>query len=161
MDLIGKATINPILFYSGKTAGYLTWIIYALSVLKIETVSRNDFLYNNYISLLTATIGLFFVVLSLINLGPSIRLGLPSEGTVLKTKGLYNISRNPMYLGFNLLTISSMIYMLNPVIIVAGVYSIIIYHLIILGEESFLNKRFGDAYSKYKKTVPRYIWFNI
>jgi protein-S-isoprenylcysteine O-methyltransferase Ste14 len=157
MDLIGKTTINPILFYSGKIAGYLTWIVYSLSVLKINIVSRYDFSYNAYIAKFTVTVGLFFVVISLINLGRSTRLGLPSESTVLKTNGLYKISRNPMYFGFYLLTISATIYMFNLVIFVLGVYSIIIYHLIIIGEESFLDKRFGVDYSNYKKTVRRYI----
>jgi protein-S-isoprenylcysteine O-methyltransferase Ste14 len=157
MELIGKTTINPILFYSGKISGYLTWIILSLSVLKIELLSRNDFSFNNTTALLTVTVGLFFVVLSLINLGGSTRLGLPSESTVLKTNGLYKLSRNPMYFGFNLLTISAIIYMLNPVIAVMGIYSILIYHLIILGEENFLEKRFGADYLYYKKTVRRYI----
>jgi protein-S-isoprenylcysteine O-methyltransferase Ste14 len=157
MDLIGKTTINPILFYSGKIAGYLTWIVYSLSVLKINIVSRYDFSYNAYIALFTVTVGLFFFVISLINLGRSTRLGLPSESTVLKTNGLYKISRNPMYLGFNLLTISAMIYMFNLVIFVFGAYSILMYHLIIIGEERFLEKRFGVDYSNYRKTVRRYI----
>lgn len=62
-----------------------------------------------------------------------------------------------MYLGFNLLTISAMIYMLNLIIILFGVYSIVIYHFIIIGEEGFLEKRFGATYSNYKKSVRRYI----
>jgi protein-S-isoprenylcysteine O-methyltransferase Ste14 len=157
MDLIGKPTINPILFYSGKIAGYLTWIFCFLSLNDINILIRYDFSYNTYIALFTGTVGLFFFVISSINLGRSNRHGLPSENTILKTQGLYKISRNPMYLGFNLLTISAMIYMLNLIIVLLGVYSIVIYHLIIIGEEGFLEKRFGIDYSNYKKTVRRYI----
>jgi protein-S-isoprenylcysteine O-methyltransferase Ste14 len=157
MDLIGKTTINPILFYSGKVAGYLTWISYSRSIREINILIRHDFPYNAYIALFTTTVGLFFLVISFINLGRSNRHGLPSENTILKTHGLYKISRNPMYLGFNLLTISAMIYTLNLVIILLGVYSIVIYHLIIIGEEGFLDNRFGIDYSRYKKTVRRYI----
>jgi protein-S-isoprenylcysteine O-methyltransferase Ste14 len=157
MDLAGKTTINPILFYSGKIAGYLTWIFCFLYLNDINILTRYDFSYDNYIALFTATVGLFFVVISFINLGRSNRHGLPSENTILKTHGLYKISRNPMYFGFNLLTISAMIYMLNLIIVLLGVYSIVIYHLIIIGEEGFLDKRFGIDYSNYKKTVRRYI----
>jgi protein-S-isoprenylcysteine O-methyltransferase Ste14 len=157
MDLIGKPTINPILFYSGKIAGYVTWIFCFLSLNDINILIRYDFSYSTYIALFTATAGLFFFVISSINLGRSNRHGLPSENTTLKTQGLYKISRNPMYLGFNLLTISAMIYMLNLIIVLLGVYSIVIYHLIIIGEEGFLEKRFGTDYSNYKKTVRRYI----
>ena len=157
MDLIGKTTINPILFYSGKIAGYSTWIICFLSLNDINILIRYNFSYNTDVALFTRTVGLFFIVISFINLGRSIRFGLPYERTVLKTNGLYKISRNPMYLGFNLLTISAMIYMFNLVIFVFGSYSILIYHLIIIGEEGFLDKRFGVDYSNYKKTVRRYI----
>jgi protein-S-isoprenylcysteine O-methyltransferase Ste14 len=62
-----------------------------------------------------------------------------------------------MYLGFNLLTISSIIYMLNPIVSLFGIYSIIIYHFIIIGEERFLETRFGTAYLDFKKRVRRYL----
>jgi protein-S-isoprenylcysteine O-methyltransferase Ste14 len=84
-------------------------------------------------------------------------LGLPTEKTILKTNGIYRFSRNPMYFGFNLLTIASMLYWININVIILGIYSIIIYHLIILGEEKFLEERFGDEYFSYKKIVRRYI----
>jgi len=157
MELIGKTTINPIFFYSGKISGYLTWIALILLLLKINIIGKISFAYNDYISIVILIIGLIFFILGLINLGSSTRLGLPSESIVLKTSGLYKISRNPMYLGFNLLTISSMIYTLNLLIIVLGFYSIIIYHLIILGEERFLENRFGLEYTNYKKKVRRYL----
>jgi protein-S-isoprenylcysteine O-methyltransferase Ste14 len=157
MDLIGKTTINPILFYSGKIAGYFTWVFCFLSLNDKNILIRYDFSYNTYIAFFTVTVGLFFVVISFINLGRSNRHGLPSENTILKTHGIYKISRNPMYLGFNLLTISAMIYMFNLIIVLLGFYSMVIYHLIIIGEEGFLEKRFGIDYSTYKKTVRRYI----
>jgi protein-S-isoprenylcysteine O-methyltransferase Ste14 len=157
MNLIGKATINPILFYSGKISGYITWIIYLLLIFKIDIIDRGTYIHNDYISYIILIIGLLFSILSIINLGTSTRLGLPSEDTVLKTNGLYKLSRNPMYLGFNLVTISSMIYTLNIWIILLGIYSIIVYHLIILGEEKFMQTRFGEKYVDYKKKTGRYL----
>ena len=157
MDLIGKATINPILFYSGKISGYITWIILFLLIFKIYLIDSNSFVYNEYISYVILLTGLILIVFSMINLGRSTRLGLPSENTVFKTNGLYKMSRNPMYLGFNLMTISSMIYSLNIWIIILGIYSIIVYHQIILGEEKFLEDRFGIEYSNYKKKTRRYL----
>jgi protein-S-isoprenylcysteine O-methyltransferase Ste14 len=84
-------------------------------------------------------------------------LGLPKEDITLKTGGIYKASRNPMYVGFDLVTISSIVYSGNLLIAVMGVYSIIIYHAIILGEEKFLASRFGEEYADYKKKVGRYI----
>jgi protein-S-isoprenylcysteine O-methyltransferase Ste14 len=157
MDLIGKTTINPFLFYSGKTAGYFTWIVMLLMFFKINLVYRISSSYTEYFSYAALVTGLIFVVFSLIHLGRSTRLGLPSENTVFKKNGLYRICRNPMYLGFNLLTISSITYTLNIWIILPGIYSIVIYHLIILGEEKFLENRFGQDYINYKRRVRRYL----
>jgi protein-S-isoprenylcysteine O-methyltransferase Ste14 len=50
-----------------------------------------------------------------------------------------------------------MLYWINIIVIILGIYSIITYHLIILGEEKFLEERFGDEYFSYKNKVRRYI----
>jgi protein-S-isoprenylcysteine O-methyltransferase Ste14 len=157
MDLIGKTTINPVSFYSGKILGYTTWIIQLLLIMGVDLIDRISYGYNDYLSYVILFVGLAFIVLSLINLGSSTRLGLPTEDTVFKTNGLYKVSRNPMYVGFNLLTISSMVYTLNIGIVLLGIYSMLIYHRIILGEEKFLNRRFGDEYSAYKTKTRRYL----
>jgi len=157
MSLIGKTTINPILFYSGKISGYITWILLSLPPLGFNIFESVSFNCNIHISLTILSIAVAFVIISLINLGKSTRLGIPTEDTVLKTRGVYRISRNPMYLGFNLLTLSSMIFFLNIWIILLGIYSIIIYHFIILAEEKFLKVRFGENFDNYMKKTRRYI----
>jgi protein-S-isoprenylcysteine O-methyltransferase Ste14 len=156
-ELIGKATINPLLFYSGKFLGYFTWIVLFLSLIGTDIIHRKSLIISNYAAYFTIGLGLLAVVISLINLGSSTRFGLPIKDTKFKTHGIYKISRNPMYAGFNLLTISAILYTLHPLIIVMGIYSILIYHLIILGEERFLDKRFGFEYANYKQKVRRYI----
>jgi protein-S-isoprenylcysteine O-methyltransferase Ste14 len=157
MNLIGKTSINPFIFYSGKISGYITWIIFIFSILNVINISIYSSDILKYTSYVTFVIGLIFSILSLINLGKSTRLGLPSEDTILKLTGIYKISRNPMYIGFDLFTISSMLYTLNPLIIIAGIYSIFVYHSIIIGEETFLEKRFGKAYNEYRNKVRRYL----
>lgn len=157
MELIGKTTINPIIFYTGKISGYITWIILLLMLFGLNLFDNNQILFNQNISISILLIGLIFTIISLINLGKSIRLGLPSNDTKLKTSGLYKYSRNPMYVGFDLITISAMIYTLHLLIIILGVYSLITYHLIIKGEENFMLKRFGEEYKKYQLRVRRYL----
>jgi protein-S-isoprenylcysteine O-methyltransferase Ste14 len=157
MEVLGKPTINPVLFYSGKIAGYITWTILLLSITDITVLSIKVLWHSDIIGGVLLITGLLFSILSLFNLGRSTRFGLPTEKTVLKTRGLYKISRNPIYFGFNLITLSSIIYLSNPIILVLGIYSIIVYHLIIIGEEQFLEKAFGADYLEYKKKVRRYI----
>jgi protein-S-isoprenylcysteine O-methyltransferase Ste14 len=98
--------------------------------------------------------GLLFVLVSIFYLGKSTRLGLPSEQTRLKTNGIYKLSRNPMYVGFGLFTIASMMYTL---VIIAGIYSLTVYHLIIKSEEQFLTRRFVTEYNNYTNKVRRYL----
>jgi protein-S-isoprenylcysteine O-methyltransferase Ste14 len=157
MEIIGKTTINPVFFYTGKIAGYATWIIMFLLLLEISILDKRIILFNNYASIFILIIGLIFSAVSLMNLGKSTRLGLPSEKTVFKVNGLYRISRNPMYVGFNLITISAMVYTLNWIVLILGIYSLTIYHVIILGEEKFMLIRFGEEYKSYKERVRRYI----
>lgn len=156
MKIIGKATINPALFFSGKICGYITWFLLGLSLLNISLFRGLRYESTRVASLVFLYIGLLFVVLSLINLGKSTRLGLPSEDTLLKTNGIYRYSRNPMYLGFNLITLASIFYNTHMIIVILGLYSIIIYHAIILSEEKFLEKRFGKKYLEYKERTRRY-----
>ena len=157
MELIGKTTINPIIFYTGKISGYITWIIMVLMLFEINLIERKLFFYNNYVSIILLFVGLLLTVISLINLGKSIRLGLPTDDTKLKTNGIYKISRNPMYVGFDLITIASIVFTLNWLVIILGIYSLITYHLIIKGEEAFMLKRFSNEYEEYQLKVRRYL----
>jgi protein-S-isoprenylcysteine O-methyltransferase Ste14 len=155
LKFLGKPPINPILFYTGKIAGYITILILILYFVgnKLNSSLNHIFIYFAYSLLI---IGATIVIISFINLGKSTTVGIPTQKTILKTKALYKFSRNPMYIGAHLLTLSSILIILNIYVIILGVYSIIIYHFIILGEEKFLRKRFGKNYLDYCKKVRRY-----
>ena len=155
IKLIGKAPINTAIFYSGKIAGYALWIALLVSMINAPAVS--DWSISKHLALLMASLSLILVVVSLMNLGAATRLGLPEEITRFKTNGLYRISRNPMYLGFNLLSVSAILFITSFMVFILGIYSIFTYHLIIRAEESFLEARFGEKYCAYKKRVRRYI----
>jgi len=157
MELIGKPTINPLLFFSGKIAGYTTWLIFVLSVLGIHILPKETSDFIKYLAYIIGLLGLLFTVISLVNLGRSTRLGIPVGETEFKTNGLYRISRNPMYLGFDLMTLAAILYLLNPIVIILGIYSIVVYHLIILGEEKYLTGRFGKKYLEYLENTRRYL----
>ena len=155
--LIGTPPIHPVLFYSGKILGYLIWGIFLLSALDCINFPGVSLPVLRYIAYGLTFFGLLIVIISLINLGNSTRFGLPTNSTSFKTKGLYRLSRNPMYLGLHLFTLASIIYLANIFILIIGIYSLLVYHFIILAEEKFLEARFGRDYVEYKKKVRRYI----
>ena len=72
--------------------------------------------------------------------------------------GVYQLTRNPMYLGMALLQIgigvglgNGWIVMFVPLVLLA------IYRTAIRHEETYLKGKFGDAYLEYKRSVRR--WF--
>lgn len=157
MEIFGKPPINPFLFYTGKISGYIVWLITFLFIINVPHLSRYSFGWNDTLGYFCFLLGLVIFVQAAFNLGKSVRFGLPNKATNLKTYGIYQISRNPMYLAFALWTFGSMIFIMKFCVILLGTYSTIIYHQIILAEEKFLMERFGENYLNYKKDVRRYI----
>ncbi len=81
-----------------------------------------------------------------------------TDKTELITNGIYQISRNPAFLGFDLLYIGTLLMFFNWVLCVLTVFAVIMYHLQIVSvEEEFLLAAFGNEYLQYKKKVCRYI----
>ena len=58
-----------------------------------------------------------------------------------------------MYVGFDALTLAAILRIGNPVVLVLGVYSMVVYHFIIAGEERYLSSVFGRAYVQYRASA--------
>ncbi len=157
MDILGKPPINAFAYYTGKSSMFLPWLAAMAQVLGYNL----RFLEVPYplliISFALAIFGALISVVGILNLGTSLRVGLPKEKTSFKKNGLYQFSRNPIYLGLIFITLASIIYTINPLVLVLGIYGVFSQHLIILSEEKFLRKRFGSEYAAYSKKVRRYI----
>lgn len=108
--------------------------------------------------LVVTALGCLTFIMGMVTLSDSWRAGIPAED---KTKfvhtGIYKISRNPAFLGFDMLYIGTAIVFSNILLTVAVILAIISLHMLILEEERFLSKRFGNEYLEYKKSVARYI----
>ena len=72
--------------------------------------------------------------------------------------GVYKFTRNPMYLGLALLQTAIGVGWANGWIIalLPGVLAII-YATAIRHEEAYLERKFGDAYTRYKESVRRWL----
>jgi protein-S-isoprenylcysteine O-methyltransferase Ste14 len=76
----------------------------------------------------------------------------------LVTEGLFKYSRNPMYLGAVLVLFGETIFFQSLQILVLTILFWIFFHVfVVYYEEPNLRQRFGGAYEKYLKTVPRWL----
>ncbi len=157
MELIGRATIHPALFYSGKWAGYVSWVLLGLAYAGVDLLPGVRSPELAFASFAASAIGIALIALSGMHLGRSTRLGLPTGHTTLKTGGVYRFSRNPMYLGFHALTLAAVLVTGSLFVLLPGLYSVVVYHLIILGEERFLQSAFGPEFERYRLHVRRYL----
>jgi protein-S-isoprenylcysteine O-methyltransferase Ste14 len=90
-------------------------------------------------------------------LGTNVR---PSQPTLaLATKGIFTWTRNPMYLGGSLALLGvGIVFALDWVILLLLASLPLVHYGIILREERYLERKFGDEYLRYKTEVPRYWW---
>ncbi|WP_245692601.1 isoprenylcysteine carboxylmethyltransferase family protein [Sporomusa acidovorans] len=80
------------------------------------------------------------------------------EPSVLVTNGLYQYSRNPMYLGFVLFILGSWLFMGSLSALLIALLFIVAMDLgYIRWEEKMLDRKFGKAYLDYKRKVRRWI----
>jgi len=76
----------------------------------------------------------------------------------LVTRGLYNYSRNPMYVGVLLMIIGEALYFGSVALFAYLMIVTIGFHLFItLAEEPRLQREFGLAYKEYKQRVRRWV----
>lgn len=82
----------------------------------------------------------------------------PEKASMLVIRGLYRISRNPMYLGMLLILTGFGIWLGNPInVLLITSFILIINALQIIPEEKALLKQFGEQYFDYTKRVRRWI----
>jgi protein-S-isoprenylcysteine O-methyltransferase Ste14 len=105
--------------------------------------------YSHRVGFIISTIGIGFLTLAMTNLGLNWRL---------ITSGIYSISRNPAYVGFDLSAIGLLITVTNAVTVLITPVTIVIFVLIIVSEQ-LCTKHFGTEYVRYMPQVPRYLLF--
>jgi protein-S-isoprenylcysteine O-methyltransferase Ste14 len=72
--------------------------------------------------------------------------------------GPYRWVRNPIYLAALLVILGEAWLFLSPALLIYAAAMAILFHLFVIGyEERTLDRRFGDAYAEYRRTVPRWL----
>ena len=103
--------------------------------------------------------GVVAFVVSVVEMKDNWRAGVQREDkTKLVTTGIYSISRNPAFLGFDFMYIGILFAFFNWYLLFATVFAVCLFHLQIVNvEEDFLMETFGQEYLMYKKKVCRYL----
>ena len=82
----------------------------------------------------------------------------PFKSTSLITNDIYKYSRNPMYFGYLLLILGSLVYLGNIIsIIIIPLFIFTFNFLQIIPEEEALKDLFGPSYDEYFSNVRRWI----
>ncbi len=137
--------------------------IATLIIIPIQLISiilNLTLLDNNirFIGFLVGILGDILFLIAIITMKNSWRAGIPSEDKIeFVSNGIYKISRNPAFVGFDLMYIGICLLYCNVLTIVFSLFAIIMLHFQILEEEKYLKKTFGEKYLTYKNKVCRYI----
>lgn len=112
----------------------------------------------SFLGLITTSIGVLFFILAMVFMKTSWRVGIDkTTKTNLITFGLYRYSRNPAFVGMDLMFIGTAATYTNLITIIVASLVIIGLHLQILQEEKHMQEMFGKEYSEYAAKTPRYL----
>jgi protein-S-isoprenylcysteine O-methyltransferase Ste14 len=82
----------------------------------------------------------------------------PAKSSALVTRGVYALSRNPMYVGFALFLCALVVYLRSPYLLtVVVVFVLYMNRFQIAPEERALQQQFADDYAVYKQKVRRWL----
>ncbi len=157
INMDGEPPIDKTLFYFSKYSIPFLWCVMVLTSWGIILPFVKTPGLVKWISLFLWVSGFLLLFAGRLKLGNSFRIGSPRESTILKVDGLYKFSRNPMYLGVYATILASVLYTMNPVFLLLAIAVIKIHRKIIIAEEWYLLKVFGEEYKNYCSRVRRYL----
>jgi len=171
--------INPIVIGRGKGAWRIVEILSLGSLLLWITEATLHALHSGYdifpqkvnvaflnaaavkiVGLALVSLGLITFILAFLSFGNSWRIGIDRQkpGTLV-TKGIFSISRNPIYLAFDLLSFGMFLMNGTWFFLIFASLAALACHFQILREEEFLRRQYGQDFAEYCRRTARYlIW---
>lgn len=151
----------------GKSMGRTVGILMSLATLFVPVGEVVSIILNmpqlpfpaRVVGVMIALAGDIIFYLSVSTMGNSWRAGVSeNEKTQLVTHGIYSISRNPAFLAFDLVYVGILLIFFSWWLLALTLFAMIMLHLqVVLIEEPFLPKAFGEEYVNYSKKVCRYL----
>lgn len=158
---IGKGSKDGATLLVERALGVLTVFIVFFELGSI--LNGGHWYFNGFIrtaGILGAAAGVVIFIIAMWTMRDSWRAGIPDqEDTRMVTDGIYKYSRNPAFLGFDLMYLGILVAFFNPLLLAVTVCTILVLHLQILQEEKYLEIVFGEEYLVYKQITGRYFCF--
>lgn len=163
-DRMGKGNKAKRTFLIEIILKVITYTMAAVQTISVIVNNRWILYINNnilrYIGIIVSLIGIIVFVIAMITMKENWRAGVDAtQKTTMVKSGIYKVSRNPAFLGFDLFYIGITLAFSNPLLMVYLFLCILMFHLQILEEEKFLKSVFGQEYINYKNNTGRYFTF--
>lgn len=157
-DQLGKGKTGFIKFIE-VTLKISTYVLPIIQLISIWNYIGTTHVVLRVIGCIITAVGILAFIMSVVQMKDNWRAGVQrEEKTNLVTTGIYSISRNPAFLGFDLMYIGILFTFFNWHLCFATSFVLVFFHLQIVNvEEDFLIEAFGQEYMEYKKKVCRYL----
>lgn len=156
-DQLGKGKVGFVKFIE-IALKVMTCVLPFIQLISIVSCKENVCVSLKIIGNLITAIGVAVFIISVLQMKDNWRAGVQREDkTNLVITGIYSISRNPAFLGFDLMYIGILVTYFHWYLCLATVITVLLFHLQIVNvEEDFLIETFGNEYLQYKSKVCRY-----
>lgn len=157
-DQLGKGKVGFVKFIE-IALKVTTYALPFIQLVSIVFCKENVCVSLKIVGIVITATGVIAFIISVLQMKDNWRAGVQREDkTNLVVTGIYAISRNPAFLGFDLMYIGILLSYFNWYLCIATVIALLLFHLQIVNvEEDFLIEAFGNEYLQYKSKVCRYL----
>ncbi len=139
----------------------LTWVLFYLVFLLnfvLLLLDWNTWIFTEsfrfFIAVPLIILGVMLFSWGIITLGTKNTSGIKDQ---FITKGPYRYTRNPQYLGDNILFLGIIIMSNSLIALITHALLILVFFITPWAEERWLEEQYGEIYQEYQKGVPRFI----
>ena len=157
-DQIARGSRRDKVYYTEIALKIATYSVVLVEVVSVFVTKIQFPAVIVWIGVVLGMIGDFIFGTAVLTMKDNWRAGLAEDDkTQMVTNGIYGISRNPAFLGFDCVYLSILIMFFNSVLLLFSFFAMVMLHLQILQEEKYLPTVFGQEYLDYQRKVCRYI----
>ncbi len=170
-----RAGVNPLVFKGTDSAhdyiGRVFKLLFAAVVFSVIVYSTSEGLYEyltpiNWLErrwlraagVILLPVSLAWTVLAQAQMGEAWRIGIDEERRApLVRKGVFGLSRNPIFLGMMLTLLGLFLVTPNAVTLLVLVLGVVLIQIQVRLEEEFLSGVHGEEYAEYRRGVRRWL----